>query len=155
MKSLSRIHIWFPNIDKEIENIVKSCKNCEKISNEPNKSEPHPWDWPANPMDRIHVDYFEYNSNSFLIMVDSYSKWLDVEIIKTCDSKNTITCLSKWFSQYGLPIQLVSDNGLQFTSHDFKNFIKIIAPSNRALTPRKQYPKRNRKPFVRYGFEDK
>ena len=99
MKSLSRIHIWFPNIDKEIENIVKSCKNCEKISNEPNKSEPHPWDWPANPMDRIHVDYFEYNSNDFLIMVDSYSKWLDVEIIKTCDSKNTITCLSKWFSQ--------------------------------------------------------
>ena len=44
MKSLSRIHIWFPNIDKEIENIVKSCKNCEKISNEPNKSGPHPWD---------------------------------------------------------------------------------------------------------------
>ena len=39
MKSLSRIHIWFPNIDKEIENIVKSCKNCEKISNEPNKTE--------------------------------------------------------------------------------------------------------------------
>ena len=37
MKSLSRIHIWFPNIDKEIENIVKSCKNCEKDSNEPNK----------------------------------------------------------------------------------------------------------------------
>ena len=27
--------------------------------------------------------------------------------------------------------------------------------SNRALTPRKQYPKRNRKPVVRYGFEDK
>ena len=88
--------------------------------------EPHPWDWPANPMDRMHVDYFEYNSNNVLIMVDSYSKWLDVEIIKTCDSKNTITCLSKWFSQYGLPIQLVSDNGPQFTSHDFRNFINLI-----------------------------
>ena len=70
MKSLSRIHIWFPNIDKEIENIVKSCKNCEKISNESNKSEPHPWDWPSNPIDRIHLDYFEHNNNNFLIMVD-------------------------------------------------------------------------------------
>ena len=29
------------------------------------------------------------------------------------------------------------------------------APSNRALTPRKQYPKMNRKPVVRHGFEDK
>ena len=36
MKSLSRIHIWFPNIDHEIENIVKSCQSCEKVSNEPN-----------------------------------------------------------------------------------------------------------------------
>ena len=51
MKSLSRIHIWFPNVDHEIENFVKSCQSCEKVSNEPNKSQPHPWDWPTNPMD--------------------------------------------------------------------------------------------------------
>ena len=41
MKSRSRIHIWFPNVDHEIENIVKSCQSCEKVSNEPNKSQPH------------------------------------------------------------------------------------------------------------------
>ena len=34
MKSLSRIHIWFQNIDHKIENIVNSCQNCEKVSNE-------------------------------------------------------------------------------------------------------------------------
>ena len=55
MKSLSRIHIWFPNIDHEIENIVKSCQSCEKVSNEPNKSQPHPWDWPTHPMDRNNI----------------------------------------------------------------------------------------------------
>ena len=43
IKSLSRIHIWFPNFDHEIKNIVKSCQSCEKVSNEPNKSQPHPW----------------------------------------------------------------------------------------------------------------
>ena len=73
MKSLSRIHTWFPNIDHEIDNIVKSCQSCEKVSNEPNKSQPHPWDWPTHPMDRVHIDYFEYNKNNFLIMVDSSS----------------------------------------------------------------------------------
>ena len=51
MKSLSRIHTWFPNIDHEIENIVKSCRSCENVSNEPNKSQRHPWDWPTHPMD--------------------------------------------------------------------------------------------------------
>ena len=100
MKSLSRIQIWFPNIDHKIENIVKSCQNCEKVSSESNKSQLHPWDWPTNPVDQVHIDYFEYNKNDFLIMVDSYSKWLDVEIVSHCNTKNTTLCLSKWFSQY-------------------------------------------------------
>ena len=64
MKLLRRTHIWFPNIDHKIESIVKLCQNCKKISNEPNKSQPHPWSLPANPIDRRHIDYFEYNKFS-------------------------------------------------------------------------------------------
>ena len=59
-------------------------------------------------------------------MVDSYSKWLVIEIISHCDTKNTTLYLSKWFSQYGIPVQLISDNGTQFTSQEFKNFIKTL-----------------------------
>ena len=44
MKLLSRLHIWFPNIDKEIGKFVKTCETCEKLTNIPNKSPPHPWD---------------------------------------------------------------------------------------------------------------
>ena len=70
MKSLSRLHIWFPNIDKEIEKLVKTCETCEKLSNNPNKRPPHPWDWPIEPMDRVHIDFFEFENNTFLAMVD-------------------------------------------------------------------------------------
>ena len=59
-------------------------------------------------------------------MVDTYSKWLDVEIVSHCDTKNTTLCLSKWFSQYGIPIQSISGNGTQFTSQEFENFIKTL-----------------------------
>ena len=38
----------------------------------------------------------------------------------------TTLYLSKWFSQYGIPVQLISDNGTQFTSQEFKNFIKTL-----------------------------
>ena len=44
MKSLSRLHICFPEIDKEIEKLFKTCETCEKLSNSPNKSLPHSWD---------------------------------------------------------------------------------------------------------------
>ena len=45
MKSFSRLYIWFPNIDKEIEKLVKTSETCEKLSNNLSKSPPHPWDW--------------------------------------------------------------------------------------------------------------
>ena len=65
VKLLSRLHIWFPNIDKEIEKLVKTCETCEKLSNNPNKSLPHPWDWPFELMDRLHIDFFEFENNKF------------------------------------------------------------------------------------------
>ena len=60
-------------------------------------------------------------------MVDSYSKWLDVVIVSHWDTKNTTLCLSKWFSQYGIPVHLISDNETQFKSQEFKNFIKTLS----------------------------
>ena len=123
MKSLSRIHIRFPNINHKIENIVQSCQNCEEVSNEQSNSQTHPCDWPTKLMDWIHINYFEYNKK---VIVDSYGKWLDFELVSHCDTKNTTLCLSKWFSQHGIPIPLISDNGTQFTSQEFENFIKTL-----------------------------
>ena len=77
-------------------------------------------------MDRVHIDYFEYIKNNFLIMMDIYSKWLDVEIVSHCDTKNIALCLSKRLSQYSISVQLISDNGTQFTSQEFQNFIKTL-----------------------------
>ena len=124
MKSLSRLHIWFPNIDKEIEKLVKTCETCEKLSNSPNKSSPHPWDWPIEPMDCVHIDFFEFENNKFLAMVDSYSKWIELKVANSWKTDNTIKTLKLWFSQFSIPKQLVSDNGVQFTSTEFKSFIE-------------------------------
>ena len=74
MKALSRIHVWYPQIDKDIEETVKKCNECQQVANEPPKSRDHPWSWPSKPMDRVHLDFFIYQNMNYLIMVDSYSK---------------------------------------------------------------------------------
>ena len=124
MKSLSRIHVWFPNIDKEIEKLVKTCETCEKLSNKPNKSPPRLWDWLIEPMDRVHINFFEFENNKFLAMVDGYSKWIEIKVANSWKTDNTITTLKLWLSQFGIPKQLVSDNGVQFASTEFKSFIE-------------------------------
>jgi hypothetical protein len=58
-----------------------------------------------------------------LIVVDAYSKWLEVFPMKKITSTNTIECLRECFSRYGLPITLVSDNGPQLKSDEFERFL--------------------------------
>ena len=46
--------------------------------------------------------------------------------MKLTTTTATITELRRLFSRYGLPEQLVSDNGPQFASDEFQTFLKSI-----------------------------
>ena len=59
----------------------------------------------------------------FLIVVDSHSKWLEVEVMSSITSEATIEKLQVLFARYSIP-QLGSDNGSQFTSQEFTKFMK-------------------------------
>ena len=59
----------------------------------------------------------------FFIAVDVYSKWPEVEVMLTTSSEKMIEVLRSLFAHHGLPEQFVSDNGPQFTSSEFKQFL--------------------------------
>ena len=74
-------------------------------------------------MERVHIDFFEYRGKHVLLMVDSFSKkiWTTNMNTDTTTTK-TLAVLYGWFcSESGVPTTLVSDNGPQFTSNEFKN----------------------------------
>ena len=123
MKGLSRIHVWYPGIDADIETTVKSCYECAKNKNKPPKTFIHPWNWPTHAFDRVHVDFFQLNGKDYLLLADSFSKWIEIECLNRTKSRDSIRVLRQWFSRFGVPIQLVSDNGPQFVSHEFSTFV--------------------------------
>ena len=59
-----------------------------------------------------------------LIIVDAHSKWPEVCVMDSTTSAKTIVALREVFARFGLPKQLVSDNGPQFTSVEFNQFLK-------------------------------
>lgn len=59
----------------------------------------------------------------FLIVVDAHSKWPEVIPMSTRSAVRTIEKLRKLFPTYGLPEQLVSDDGTQFTADEFWAFV--------------------------------
>ncbi|XP_041435047.1 uncharacterized protein K02A2.6-like [Xenopus laevis] len=124
MKARARGYLWWPGLDQDIENFVSQCTACASVQNQPPTAPLHPWTWATSPWERIHIDYAEINQQTFLLVIDSYSKWLEVLPTKISTSEKTITLLHNLFASYGLPKELVSDNGPQFTSQEFQYFLK-------------------------------
>ena len=86
----------------------------------------HPWIWPDAPWKRVHVDFAgQFLGKMFFIAVDAHSKWPEVVMMSSTTSQLTIDVLRSILSRYGLPEQIVSDNGPQFTSEEFAHFMKM------------------------------
>ena len=123
MKALARGFVWWPGIDEDIENVVRMCALCTEFQNSPKKVPLLLWPWATSPWERIHVDFLEVKGQNFLLVVDSYSKWLEVFPMNRTTSSDTIEILRTLFARYGMPLHLVSDNGPQFISAEFKEFL--------------------------------
>ena len=125
MKGLERSYIWWPGIDKDVEGLAKSCTGCQMVQTQPRTAPLHPWEWPSAPWERIHVDFAgPFLGSMFLIVVDAHSKWPEVEVMRSTTTSQTVERLQALFARYGVPAQLVSDNGPQFTSEEFQLFMK-------------------------------
>ena len=125
MKALARSHVWWPGLDQQIEDCAKSCSSCQVDKRSPPKAPLHPWAWPTVPWQRVHVDYAgPVQGKMLFILVDAHSKWPEVFTMTTTTASKTITKLRETFARFGLPEQLVSDNGPQFTSEEFETFLR-------------------------------
>ncbi|XP_062589262.1 uncharacterized protein K02A2.6-like [Saccostrea cucullata] len=134
-KALARGYLWWPYLDRDIEDMVERCSACASTRNTPKESPLHPWIWASRPGQRVHIDYAEYKGQSFLVIVDSYSKWLEVIPVKSTTSSNTIEKLRTWFASVGIPEEIVSDNGPQFTSSEFQDFMKHSGVKHTLVPP--------------------
>ena len=126
MKSLARSYVWWPGIDHDVEEKVRACNVCQQTRPQNPPVTIHPWEWPKRPWSRLHLDYAgPISGKMFLVLIDAYSKWLDVKVVNSATLSATIEHLRSIFSVHGLPETIVTDNGTVFTSAEFENFTKL------------------------------
>ncbi|CAG2214044.1 unnamed protein product [Mytilus edulis] len=126
MKALARSFVWWPGIDQDIEKLAKACNGCQLNQNSPKGAPLNAWEWPSKPWDRVHIDFAgPFLGSMFLIMVDAHSKWPEVIKMKNITSESTINVLRTIFSRNGIPSRICGDNGPQFTSQEFENFMQL------------------------------
>ncbi|XP_058810405.1 uncharacterized protein K02A2.6-like [Phymastichus coffea] len=124
IKMLARSYVWWPNIDDNIENLVKSCKICNEMQKNPPKAILTSWPWPEKAWSRIHLDFLgPFLGHIFLVVIDAHSKW--PEIINFKNNTKTYRVIEECknlFARFRFPLRVVSDNGPQFRSSEFHDF---------------------------------
>lgn len=136
MKMMARSYVWWPLCDQDIENHVGKCVTCQQT--QPVSRKPTTTKWPITtfPFQRIHIDFFEFSAKRILLISDAYSKYCEAIMMSSTIAECVIEKLINFFCIFGLPSELVSDNGPPFKS---KKFIDFLTSHNIKYTPAPPY----------------
>ena len=116
--------VYWPGITAQLKDHLSRCGICNRYQPEQCKEPLKPHDVPNWPWQKVGVDLFVLDGQSFLIAVDYYSGYFEVQDMSSTTSNRVITILKAWFSRHGIPVTLISDNGPPFNSEDFQTFSK-------------------------------
>ena len=134
-KSLLREKVWFPGVDKMVEDKVNGCIACQACGKDNN---PEPFKMspvPAKPWTEVSIDFADLpNKEHLLIIYDDYSRYPVVKKVSTTSAKVVTKSLEDVFSQFGIPEVVKSDNGPPFQSAEFKQFAEEMNFRHRKVT---------------------
>lgn len=122
MKKMARKYIYWPGMDQDIENWINSCGSCQQVSAKSKRPVKSHWEEPREPFERIHIDFFHMAGKTALIIVDSFTRLIDIVCMKSTTGSAVIKAVQQYFDLWGLPRTLVSDNGPPFNSWEFIRF---------------------------------
>jgi hypothetical protein len=99
-----------------------------------------PHSLPNLPFEKIAANILTYQSRDYLVVVDYFSKWIELVELKNKDSTTIIKKLKNIFITHGIPKILIADN-MPFNSLIFKEFSKKW--NFQIITSSPHYPKRS------------
>ena len=127
-------------MSSQIKSVVQNCRQC-KI-NSPAPVEPlNPSTFPERAWSRVGADLFEFRKQNYLLVVDYYSRYIEVRRLDSLAAAATIDKLKAIFCTHGVPEVMISDNGPQFGCREFGDFARQYGFQHITSSPR--YPKSN------------
>lgn len=136
-KQRLRGKVWWPQIDKDAERMVKSCLDCQLVSGTTGREPMSVRELPSEPWHTLAMDMLGPlpSNESILVVIDLYSRYRITEVMKTTTSDDIIAKLRKVFLRLGIPANLVSDNAKNFSSAKMEDFCKQLGIKLKHTTP--------------------
>ncbi|XP_046582876.1 uncharacterized protein K02A2.6-like [Haliotis rubra] len=122
MMSRTEASIFCPGLTLAVTTLRTNCAHCNRMAPSQPSAPPTPLVYPSYPFQCLCADFFHYKGVNYLVLVDRYSNWPIVE--RTAGgAPGLINCLRRTFVTFGIPDELSSDGGTEFTASATREFL--------------------------------
>ncbi|XP_043063219.1 uncharacterized protein K02A2.6-like [Drosophila yakuba] len=126
MKRRLRSKVWWPLIDRDAEEFVKTCRDCLMVSQSIRPAPMNRNPFPTGPWIWVASDLLGPlpNNEFILVFIDYFSRYMEFKFLRSISSSSLIGVMKEIFCRLGYPKYLRTDNGRQYISDEFSEYCK-------------------------------
>lgn len=139
MEQRARNIVFWPGMTAEIQATRGACHDCNRNAPSLAHLPPIVSRPPSTPFESIFADYFDLAGTKYLVVGDRLSGWTEVfggpSGSSPCGAVGLVRCLRLFFATFGVPEQISSDGGPEFTATITKTFLTRWGVDHRVSSP--------------------
>jgi hypothetical protein len=116
MKRFLHAHIWFPQMDPDVNGIVQGCLQCQAATETKHRDPLIPTKPPPQVWEHLDADHCGPTSDGIflLVVIDETTRFPEVAVVRSTGAEANIEAFDSIFARHGFPSKLKTDGGPPF-----------------------------------------
>lgn len=124
--------VYWKGMSKDVHEYVSKCEKCVTSRMPHIPPVPGRTMEPEAPWETISLDLIgpfaksTKQNRTILVIVDNFTKWVEMFALREAKTRNILDCIKKVFLKFGFCKTVISDNGTQFASRAYHDYLTSV-----------------------------